>query len=88
MCSCWYGFLLGSSIIFIMFTLDDTIKQKKDVVEKIKLNVLGELPKLNEKSLKHQLLVVNEPKSMFSESVRNIRSNVKFLMFDKNLKLF
>ncbi len=80
------GLILGCGIIFVMFIFDDTIKQKRDVVEKVKLSVLGELPKLSDKNIKNEIQVIKDPKSVFSETIRNIRSNVKFLMTDKKLK--
>lgn len=46
------GFLLGSSIVIMMFYFDDSIKTTEDIENKIGLNVLSSVPKYKPKKKK------------------------------------
>lgn len=46
------GFILGSSIVIMMFYFDDTIKSQEDIENKTELNVLASVPKYRTKKNK------------------------------------
>lgn len=82
------GFILGALWIFIYATYRKTVKTKADVLEKLKLTVLGSLPEVKFKMYREQkidtrVLISNENVgSGFRESVRIFRNSFLHLIND------
>lgn len=70
------GVLLGIFVAFMREFLDDTVKNPDDIEQRLKIAVLGIIPKLGPKqSLAH---VRDDPRSGFSESYRSVRTALQF----------
>jgi len=84
------GFIIGAMIAFIRNFLDDTIKSVDDIKKGTNAVVLGLIPSVEDidkdKNI-GSLKVFNSPRSSFTESFRNIRSNLKFMMNDNSSKV-
>jgi capsular exopolysaccharide synthesis family protein len=70
------GAMLGVLLAFLLEFLDDTIKTPEDVEQKLKLAVLGIIPKLGQKENVADL--AKDPKSSFSEAYRSVRTALQF----------
>lgn len=84
------GLITSSGIIFIIYYFDDTIKFSEDLEEKIKIPVIGKIA-MNDITKKSSAvnvdLIVNKyPKSLVSEGIKTLRTNLQFSSFDKELK--
>ena len=80
-----------TALAFLIFCLDDTIKHTQNVEQILGIPVAGKI--INGKSGRHkknvkfaELVVQNQPKSVVSESIRNLRANLQFTSVDKDLK--
>ncbi len=69
------GLILGVLIAFVLEFLDDTLKTPEDVEQRLKLAVLGIIPKLVKQSPAE---AVKDPRSAFSESYRSVRTALQF----------
>lgn len=70
------GLLLGVLLAFVLEFLDDTLKTPDDLEQKLKLAVLGIIPKL---APKQNLTEVSaDPRSAFSEAYRSVRTALQF----------
>ncbi len=82
------GFILGALWIFIYATYRKTVKTKSDVIEKLKLTVLGSLPEVKFKMYREQKIdtrvIISNDKvgSGFRESVRIFRNSFLHLIND------
>ena len=70
------GGMLGVLAAFLLEFLDDTIKTPNDVEQKLKLPVLGIIPKLGPKE--NMASVAGDPRSSFSEAYRSVRTALQF----------
>ncbi len=70
------GLILGVLLAFVLEFLDVTIKTPDDVEQRLRLPVLGIIPKLGAK----QSIVTaqGDPRSAFSESYRSVRTSLQF----------
>ena len=82
------GFFISSIIIFIMFTLDDTIKKREEIEEKIGYGLVGSIPRYQKNKNDADLILKKDPKNIISESFRTIRTNLNFMSIDKKNKTF
>ena len=74
--SLFLGFLLGALLALLLEYMDDTMKNPEDVEKRLKLPVLGVIPKLTEKlSIDSALADVRSP---FSEAYRSVRTSLQF----------
>lgn len=78
------GLILGFGIAFVMYYFDTTIKTSNEIEDKLGENVLGTVPK--EESAVDLVINVN-PKSIFSEAIKSIRTNLAFSSIDKDIKV-
>ncbi len=82
------GLLAAGGFAFMVEFLDDTIKTPEDVEKIMGLPVIGyveEIPhfsKATREDGKQHLFVSNQPRSMVSESMRSLRTNLEFLAVD------
>ena len=86
------GILLSVGTLFVIFYFDDTIKSSEDI-EDLNLPIIGKVLKERRKrSRKNNIVKVNElivatsPKSVISEGIKTVRTNLSFSSVDKELK--
>ena len=72
-----------SSIIFIKFYFDDTIKYNENLEQEIGLPVIAKVLKDGDGT---DLITQVKPNSLTSESIRNLRTNLQFSSVDDDLK--
>jgi len=70
------GLLLGVLLAFVLEFLDDTLKTPEDLEQKLRLAVLGIVPKLVSKQTVPE--AVGDPRSAFSEAYRSVRTALQF----------
>lgn len=70
------GALLGMLLAFLLEFLDDTIKAPEDIEQKLRLAVLGVVPKLGPKQRVDD--AASNPQSAFSEAYRSVRAALQF----------
>lgn len=70
------GLLLGVLGAFVLEFLDDTLKTPEDLEQKLRLAVLGIIPKLGPKETVAS--VAADPRSAFSEAYRSVRTALQF----------
>ena len=70
------GLLLGVLLAFVLEFLDDTLKTPEDLEQKLRLAVLGVIPKLGPKQ--NVVEVSADPRSAFSEAYRSVRTALQF----------
>ena len=73
---------------FIIYYFDDTIKYSENLETEIKLPVVGKIVKsdIKLKDGVSEILVEKYPKSIVSESIRSLRTNLQFTSVDKKIK--
>jgi capsular exopolysaccharide synthesis family protein len=69
------GALLGIVLAFVLEFLDDTLKTPEDIEQRLKLAVLGIIPKLAKQSPE---AAAKDLRSAFSESYRSVRTALQF----------
>ncbi|MCI6736800.1 MAG: Wzz/FepE/Etk N-terminal domain-containing protein, partial [Intestinibacter sp.] len=75
------GFILGLMIIFFKQILDNKIKNKEDIEAKLKITLLGQIPKI--KDMKHKVILADDNLNMdAAESFLKIRTNLEFSNID------
>ena len=77
-----------SAIAFVIYYFDDTIKYNEDLEKKIGLPIAGKVIKsdFEKKTASDELLVDKYPKSIVSESIKSLRTNLQFSNVDKGFK--
>lgn len=84
------GFASSTIVIFIIYYFDDTIKFKENLEEEIKLPIIGKIgiDKTEGKkgSNNTELIVSKYPKSVVSEGIKSLRTNLQFSSVDKKFK--
>jgi capsular exopolysaccharide synthesis family protein len=78
------GLIIPLAFIFLKEFLNTTIKDKNDIKKYTHFSVLGIIQKGNYD--KSPLLVLKNPKSVFSESFRLVRTRLEFIMKSKSNK--
>lgn len=76
------GLMLGVMLAFLLEYLDNTVKNREDVENKIGLNVLGSVQMLEKSGSEPKRAFLDEPGSSFSESIRSIRTGVLLSALD------
>ncbi|MFC2145448.1 polysaccharide biosynthesis tyrosine autokinase [Actinomycetota bacterium] len=82
------GLLLGCGIILLREFLDNTIKTSSDVKRYYGLNAVSQIT--YDKSYdakKRELVVLKEPNSQVSESIRELRTNLGYFNIDRRNKI-
>ncbi|MBR3414726.1 polysaccharide biosynthesis tyrosine autokinase [Candidatus Saccharibacteria bacterium] len=87
-----------AALAFLIFCLDDTVKHGQDIENTLGIPVAGKIidgqTKKRKKSSKRnvskiisdELVVEDQPKSVVSESIKNLRTNLQFTSVDNDLK--
>lgn len=70
------GLMLGVLMAFVLEFLDDTLKTPDDIEQRLKMAVLGIIPKVGAKQ--SMVLVQDDPRSAFSEAYRSVRTALQF----------
>lgn len=81
------GIVISMMISLLIYFIDTTVKDEKDIEEFVKLPVLINLPLSKNKNKQKKatdLISFSDPKSMISESFRTLRTNLIFAQ-DENL---
>ncbi len=85
-----FGTLLTTGIIFIIYYFDDTVKLTDSLEEDIGLPVLAKIFKSDVKSPskddKIEVILDQYPKSLVSESIKTLRTNLQFSSVDSKLQ--
>ncbi len=71
-----FGLFLPAVIIFILLALNNKILDKEDLENIVHDDIIGSVP--DGKGLKGEVPFLSNPKSIFSESLRSIRTNLEF----------
>jgi polysaccharide chain length determinant protein (PEP-CTERM system associated) len=82
--SMFLGIIAGFCVAFLAEYIDDTIKTKEDIENIHNLKVLGVIPQLKQDEI-DTLFTDNEKNSFAAEAFRNIRSNIKFFSYEKDM---
>lgn len=69
------GLILGVLVAFVLEFLDDTLKTPEDIEQRLKLAVLGIVPRLHKQTPEQ---AARDPRSAFSESYRSVRTALQF----------
>lgn len=72
-----------SSIIFIKFYFDDTVKYNENLEQEIGMPIIAKVLKDSEGT---DLITQAKPNSLTSENIRNLRTNLQFSSVDDDLK--
>ena len=87
-----------TALAFLIFCLDDTVKHGQDIENTLGIPVAGKIidgsskkrkksPRANvSKIISDELIVEDQPKSVVSESIKNLRTNLQFTSVDQDLK--
>jgi capsular exopolysaccharide synthesis family protein len=76
-----------SAIAFIVYYFDDTLKYNDELERKIKMPIAGKIVKSEFNPKKDSELIVERyPKSIISESIKTLRTNLQFSNVDKGFK--
>ena len=78
-----FGIVCSGGIIFIIFYFDDTIKITDNIDNEFGLPLIA---KIFRDTNKIDLVVNDLPKSVTSESIRTLRTNLQFTSVDKDIK--
>ena len=74
------------AIAFIVFYFDDTVKYSDELEKKIGMPVAGKIIRSDIKDKNgNELLVAKYPKSVVSESIKALRTNLQFTNVDKDI---
>lgn len=83
------GLALGIGIIFLLRFIYNRIPDKETIEGLSNTPVIGVIKKLEEEEMndQYELYIMRSPKSVFSESVRGIRTNINFLLQGQKNKI-
>jgi capsular exopolysaccharide synthesis family protein len=73
-----FGLIFGIILAFIRNYLDDTIKNEEDITHYTQVPIVGLIPHIKEDADK--IAVLTSPKSAVAESLRNLRTNLQFMV--------
>lgn len=91
------GLFISVGILFVIYYFDDTIKYHDEIEEELNLPVLAKVFKsriedLNKKKRKNnkvattELILAKYPKSVVSESIKTLRTNLEFSSVEKTIR--
>ncbi|MCJ0742456.1 GumC family protein [Pedobacter montanisoli] len=83
------GLIAGISLIFIVRMLNPYIYDKETIESLTNIPIIGVIRRYQDKidEDNKQILSIKNPKSLFAESVRSVRTNLSFLAADKKNKV-
>ena len=80
-----FGLFLGSALAFIRDYFDDSVKSKEMVDQVTGVSTLGLIPKIGASST--ELVTVGHPSSPAAEAFRSLRTSVKFLGIERQVRV-
>jgi capsular exopolysaccharide synthesis family protein len=75
------GLIVGVGVAFLLELVDDSIKGPYDIVHRMKLPILGYIPRMDEKA--DYPITALEPRSPLAESFRSLRTNIQYASIDR-----
>ncbi len=88
--SLFVGIFLSVAVIFVIYYFDDSIKLSDNLEEEVGLPIIAKIFKSDirskTKGKKEELLLVKYPKSLVSESIKTLRTNLQFSAVDNDFK--
>ncbi len=88
--SVFIGIFLSVAVIFVIYYFDDSIKLSDNLEEEVGLPIVAKIFKSDikdkTKGKKEELLLVKYPKSLVSESIKTLRTNLQFSSVDNEVK--
>ncbi len=88
--ACMLSLMLGAMLAFLIESLDNTLKHSQDIEDKLKVSVLGLVPRLSiwlNKEVKGLRYFNENKQSGFAESIRNIRTGILLTAIDDKKKI-
>jgi non-specific protein-tyrosine kinase len=80
------GLSLALGLIFLLESLDNTLKSADDLSRSLGLTVLGTVGRIEGKNYQDKVIVLQDSFSLVSEACRMIRSNIQFMSVDRPAK--
>jgi non-specific protein-tyrosine kinase len=77
------GFMIAAGIIFLIYFLEDTIRDPEEITRKWGVPVIGLITTYSTKD--NPIITMSQPRSPVAESFRSIRTNLEFSGVDKPL---
>lgn len=81
---------LSVGVLFVIYYFDDSVKLSDNLEEEIKMPIVAKIfksdVKSRKKSDKEELLIAKHPKSVVSESIKELRTNLQFSSVDDQMK--
>jgi capsular exopolysaccharide synthesis family protein len=77
------GFLLASGIIFLIETLDDSLRDPDDASRQLGVPILGFITRYS--SSDEPPITISEPRAPVAEGFRSLRTNIQFASVDRPL---
>jgi tyrosine-protein kinase Etk/Wzc len=82
------GIVLSICFVIIRYLLYDTITTLAELEKSIQATIIGSVPEYNKEVMLYSQLVVDKsPKSAVSESIRSIRTNLEFIIPNKERRI-
>ena len=79
------GIFISFVIVFIIATIDSSIKDSDSVEKKLNITELASIPRYD-KDKKNELVLQTDPKSPISEVFRMLRTNLQFMIQEPNMQ--
>src|SRR5699024_4305759 len=82
------GLVLPAIILLIILMLDTSIRDRRDLEDRLSVPFLGEIPRMKgHKSGESEVVVSEKGRDMLSESFRIVRTNIGFMAAGKNARV-
>ncbi len=76
------GLFFSIMVAFLLDRLDNTVKNTDDTEHRLGLPVLTTIPKVNDRNVRPKHLYLDDPKSVFAETIRTARTSVLLSAID------
>jgi capsular exopolysaccharide synthesis family protein len=80
------GLIVGVGIVYLLERADDRVRSSMDVLDRIGMKVVGQVPEMNppRRGAGLPLLELGDKRHLFAESYRNLRSSLLFMPVEEN----